>query len=236
MVERPVCFVLHGGPVIDHSYFRPWMDPMGEFMQLIYVDYRGTGRSQRMPHDTYTRDHTIADLDALRQHLGLEKIAVLGHSHGGFLAQLYALDYPQHVSHVILVATSAYTGPEHEEDSEANLDQLMIDRPDLARKSDAFRLTNHRLGESTTEDRHVPRTKEAFQTSDAGALAHCPHLLERVKPACVRNSTGPDPLESRAGIGVDPTPFCVRVTIQMDLRRSSFSQLSCGRSSAREMM
>ena len=132
MVERPVCFVLHGGPVIDHSYFRPWLDPLAAVMQLIYVDYRGTGRSRRMPHDTYTRHHTISDLDALRRHLGLAKIALFGHSHGGFLAQLYALEYPAHVSHLILAATSAYTGPEHEADSEANLDQLMADRPDLA--------------------------------------------------------------------------------------------------------
>lgn len=132
MVERPVCFVLHGGPVIDHSYFRPWMDPLAEVMQLIYVDYRGTGRSQRMSHDSYTRDNTINDLEALRQYLGLGKIAVFGHSHGGFLAQLYALAFPDQVSHLILAATSAYTGPEHEADSEANLDQLKIRKPELA--------------------------------------------------------------------------------------------------------
>ena len=132
MVERQVCFVLHGGPVIDHSYFRPWLDDLADVMQLVYVDYRGTGRSQRMSVDSYTRDNTIDDLEALRVYLGLEKIALFGHSHGGFLAQLFALKYPESTSHVILAATSPFTGPEHEADSEANLDQLCIDRPDLA--------------------------------------------------------------------------------------------------------
>lgn len=132
MVERTVCFVLHGGPVIDHSYFRPWLDPLGDFMQLVYVDYRGTGRSQRMPVKSYTSDNTIDDLEALREYLGLERIAVLGHSHGGFLAQLYALKYPDSISHLILAATAPFTGIEHEADSDANLKQLAIDRPDLA--------------------------------------------------------------------------------------------------------
>lgn len=132
IVKRPICFVLHGGPVIDHSYFRPWLDPLADVMQLVYVDYRGTGRSQRMPIESYTRDNTIDDLEALRLYLGLGRIAVFGHSHGGFLAQLYALKYPNSVSHLILAATSAYSGPEHEADSRANLEQLAIDRPELA--------------------------------------------------------------------------------------------------------
>ena len=88
--------------------------------QLVYVDYRGTGRSQRMPPESYTLENTIDDLDALRLHLGLDRIAVLGHSHGGILAMPYALKYPDSVSHLLLVATTPYTGPELEAESEAN--------------------------------------------------------------------------------------------------------------------
>ena len=82
-------------------------------MQLVYVDYRGTGRSERMAPENYTLENTIDDLEALREHLGLERIAVLGHSHGGILAMPFTLKYPQSVSHLILVATTPYTGPEH---------------------------------------------------------------------------------------------------------------------------
>ena len=132
MVERPVCFVLHGGPTIDSSYLRPWMDDLAEFMQLVYVDYRGTGRSERMPLNCYTLENTIDDLEVLRLHLGLDHIAVLGHSHGGFLALPYALKYPNSVSHLLLVATAPYGGPEFEAESEANQRALAVARPDLA--------------------------------------------------------------------------------------------------------
>ena len=37
--------VMHGGPGLDHSYFRPWLDPLGAFAELIYDDHRGNGRS-----------------------------------------------------------------------------------------------------------------------------------------------------------------------------------------------
>ena len=73
MVEKPVCFVLHGGPSIDSSYLRPWMDDLADVMQLVYVDYRGTGHSERMPIESYTLENTIDDLEALRLHLGLDQ-------------------------------------------------------------------------------------------------------------------------------------------------------------------
>ena len=132
MVEKPVCFVLHGGPSIDSSYLRPWMDDLSDAMQLVYVDYRGTGRAERMPVESYTHENTIDDLEALRLHLGLDRIAVLGHSHGGFLALPYTLKYPDSVSHLVLVATAPYGGPEFEAESEANQRALAIARPDLA--------------------------------------------------------------------------------------------------------
>jgi len=132
MVERPVCFMLHGGPLVDSSYLRPWMDSLSEIMQLVYVDYRGTGRSIRMSPESYTLENTIDDLDALRIYLGLGRIAILGHSHGGKLAMSYAIKFPDSVSHLILVATTPYTGPEYEAESESNLNILISERPDLA--------------------------------------------------------------------------------------------------------
>jgi proline iminopeptidase len=47
MVEKEACFVLHGGPGLDHSYFKPWLTPLADKLQLVYVDHRGTGRSER---------------------------------------------------------------------------------------------------------------------------------------------------------------------------------------------
>jgi proline iminopeptidase len=106
MVERPACFVLHGGPGLDHSYFKPWLTPLTEVMQLVYVDHRGTGRSERVPLETCTIEQMADDLEALRALLGLGKVVVLGNSFGGFLAQVYALRHPESILKLILVTTS----------------------------------------------------------------------------------------------------------------------------------
>jgi len=54
-----------------------------------------------------TMENLTADADALRQTLGFEKWAVLGHSFGGYVALEYALRYPQNLSHLLLVDTGA---------------------------------------------------------------------------------------------------------------------------------
>ena len=106
MVERPVAFLLHGGPGGDHSGFKPGYTPLAERMQLIYVDHRGQGRSARGPKETYTLDNNVEDLEALRLHLGLDKVVVIGVSYGGMVALAYASRYPESVSHLIAVVTS----------------------------------------------------------------------------------------------------------------------------------
>ena len=101
------CLVMHGGLGVDHTQFREWLDPLGDVLRLIYYDHRGNGRSGRPPIDTLTFEQLVADADALRVHLGLERVAVMGHSYGGCLALLYALHYPAHLSHLLLVGTTA---------------------------------------------------------------------------------------------------------------------------------
>lgn len=106
MVERPTAFLLHGGPGGDHSGFKPGYSPLAERMQLIYVDHRGQGRSARGPKETYTLDNNVDDLEALRQHLGLDKVVVIGVSYGGMVALTYAARYPESVSHLVAVVTT----------------------------------------------------------------------------------------------------------------------------------
>ena len=101
------CLVMHGGPVVDHTCFRPWLDRLGDVLRLVYYDHRGNGRSSRPPPESITLAQLAGDADALRAHLGLERVAVLGHSFGGIVALAYALRYPERVSHLILVGTVA---------------------------------------------------------------------------------------------------------------------------------
>ncbi len=101
------CLVMHGGLGVDHSHLREGLDPLGDVLRLVYYDHRGNGRSGRPPIETLTLEQLAADADALRAHLGHEKVAVLGHSYGGCIALQYALRYPRRLSHLLLVGTTA---------------------------------------------------------------------------------------------------------------------------------
>lgn len=105
MKEKPVAFLIHGGPGADHTSFKPTFSPLSKRMQLVYFDHRGQGRSQRGDKSTYTLDNNVEDMEALRQYLGLEKIVVIGASYGGMVALTYASRYPENVSHLIAIVT-----------------------------------------------------------------------------------------------------------------------------------
>ena len=107
MREKPVACLIHGGPGADHTGFKPTFSPLSQKMQLVYFDHRGQGRSARGPKETYTLDNNVEDMEALRQHLGLDKIVVIGASYGGMVALTYASRYPENVSHLIVVVTVA---------------------------------------------------------------------------------------------------------------------------------
>lgn len=110
MRERPVAFVIHGGPGGDHSSFKGPFTPLAERMQLVYFDHRGQGRSARGDPTKYTLDENVEDMEALRRHLGLGPIVSIGTSYGGMVAQAHAARYPDAVSHLILVVTASHGG------------------------------------------------------------------------------------------------------------------------------
>ena len=117
--EGVPCLVMHGGPGADHTSLHPWLDPLGDVMHLIYYDHRSNGRSGRPPSETITFERLCADADALREHLGYERVAVLGLSFGGCVALEYALRYPERLSHLILLSTDS-GGEEDEVEFETN--------------------------------------------------------------------------------------------------------------------
>ena len=106
MVDRPVLFLLHGGPGGDHAGFKSTVARLVDVAQLVYIDHRGSGRSTPADPATYTLEENIDDVDALRDYLGLESICLLGSSYGGMVAQGYAIRYPQRVSNLVLCATA----------------------------------------------------------------------------------------------------------------------------------
>lgn len=109
--QKPTMVILHGGPGFDHTYLRPWLDPVGEVAQLLYVDLRGCGRSRRHSHEYYQLGIMADDIVQLCQQLGLERPIVLGQSFGGFVALSIAHRYPLFPAGMILFDTSpSWTG------------------------------------------------------------------------------------------------------------------------------
>lgn len=124
-----LCF--HGGLGLDHSMFRPWLDPLGAACRLLYFDLRGHGRST--PLDDWSRiahADLVEDGERIRTLAGAERVIVFGHSYGGFLALEYALRHRDRVRALVLCATSAVMHHAHlaiaNAEARATPDQLRI--------------------------------------------------------------------------------------------------------------
>jgi proline iminopeptidase len=111
--------IVHGGPGYPHSEPWPGLEPLTDGYKFHYYDQRGCGQSTR-PIDKLSSNNyyenmktldqmlgigaQVADMERIRQILGEEKHIIIGHSFGGFLASLYAAEFPDKVEAMILVA------------------------------------------------------------------------------------------------------------------------------------
>ncbi|MEU9571099.1 alpha/beta hydrolase [Streptomyces massasporeus] len=95
--------VLPGGPMRASAYLGD-LGGLDAHRQLALLDLRGTGESEK-PADpgTYRCDRLVDDVEALRSHLGLERMDMLAHSAGGSLAMLYAARHPERLGRLALV-------------------------------------------------------------------------------------------------------------------------------------
>lgn len=106
LIEKPVLFLIHGGPGGNHVHFKYDSLKLQDYAQLVFIDQRGCGWSKKTKTSDYTLKNNIEDIEALRKHLGLKRICVLGVSYGGMVAQGYAIRYPKNVEKLILVVTA----------------------------------------------------------------------------------------------------------------------------------
>jgi proline iminopeptidase len=98
----PVVF-LHGGPGQGSQTFARFAGPALERRnRMIYLDQRGSGRSEKHWKKEYSLPLMVDDLEQLRRAWGVERMALVGHSFGTVLALEYAAKYPRRVSHLVL--------------------------------------------------------------------------------------------------------------------------------------
>jgi proline iminopeptidase len=110
--------LVNGGPGLDHSYLHTstaW-DVLARNRRVIFYDQRGNGRSSPLKAgQSCTLADQIDDLDALRAHVGLERMILLGSSWGGYLSMAYAARHPERVAGLVLVDSG---GPKWDEKSD----------------------------------------------------------------------------------------------------------------------
>lgn len=99
---------LPGGPMQDTDYLGE-LGGLSAHRQLIMVDLRGTGRSAT-PEDaaSYRCDRLVDDVEALREHLGLDRFDLLAHCAGANLAALYTARHPDRVGKLALITPSTF--------------------------------------------------------------------------------------------------------------------------------
>src|SRR6185436_1739926 len=96
--------VLHGGPGFSMDYLADDLAPLAQRHTLLCYDQRGTGKSSLASGAAaLDAQRFVDDLEAVRQHFGLERLNLLGHSWGAGLAALYAQRYPQRVERLLIV-------------------------------------------------------------------------------------------------------------------------------------
>ncbi len=114
--------VVHGGPGLDHSYLRPWLEPLAETHQVILYDQRGLGGSDAvLDTASISMSRYLTDIDRIRERVaGRERVTLLAHSWGAIPALLYAIEVPERVEALILV-NPVEPGSRFREQADANV-------------------------------------------------------------------------------------------------------------------
>jgi proline iminopeptidase len=116
--------VLSGGPGFDCDYREPVARELSSANSAILVELRGTGRSRppRIDRETVNLKLYLADLEALRESLRIDRWILLGHSAGANLAMNYAVAFPRRVSALVL----ADSGPVRQASAAAAADNVFL--------------------------------------------------------------------------------------------------------------
>lgn len=99
--DGPPLFLLHGWPQTSHCWHKVF-EPLAETHTVIAPDLRGYGRTDK-PRGGYDKRTMAADVAALAEHLGFQRVGVAGHDRGGRVAHRWALDRPEQVGRLAVL-------------------------------------------------------------------------------------------------------------------------------------
>jgi pimeloyl-ACP methyl ester carboxylesterase len=201
---------LPGGPMQASAYLGD-LGGLPAHCSLVLLDLRGTGASA-VPADatSYRCDRQVDDVEALRVHLALDRIDLLGHSAGGSLAVLYAARYPDRVNRLVLVTPSPLAvGLEIADADRRQVAELRRDEPWFADAYAAFERVWS--GDATDADwaAIVPFTYGRWDSQTQALHAQGAHLKNEDAAAMYYAAGAIDPPATRAALGNLKAPVLV---------------------------
>jgi len=108
MRERPSVLLVHTGPGADHSFYKEHVGPaLAQVAQVVYLDVRGAGRSDRSTPDRWNLETWAEDVHRFCDAVELDRPVVLGTAFGAIVAVLYAAEHPDGLSKLVLTSAVA---------------------------------------------------------------------------------------------------------------------------------
>lgn len=172
--------MLHGGPGAHHDYLLPGFDLLAHGRTLVYYDQRGGGRSPVARDVPVGWREQVADLEALRDVWGLDRLDLCGYSWGALLAMLYAVTHPRRVASLALVSPAPAARREREA-YEANLAARNA-TPELLAEREALQASGLRGQDLATYNRRL------FELAVAGYF-HDPRRARELTPFRITGRT-----------------------------------------------
>jgi proline iminopeptidase len=173
---QQVLVVVHGGPGGTLESVRPDFGRLAEGRTVIYYDQRGNGGSDLIDDDERVGiNYHVADLEAVRRHFRLKKMALLGNSWGGFLISAYAAAHPDRVERLVLDVPAA---PYHRQLVAMSKE---IDRRVEERMNPADRRRAAQLYHAWEESKDPMPSCRAFYGAILLAYAHDPRQIPPIK-------------------------------------------------------
>ena len=133
----PLCLAHPGGPGFGWEYLR--VPALEKHLTMVYLEPVGTGDSGSLSdRRDYRLNVWTRFLHGVVEHLGAPRVLVLGHSHGGFVAQRYALEHADRLAGLILYATSPVLDAEFWAAAMSKLQRFALRHPDQPEAAGMF--------------------------------------------------------------------------------------------------